>query len=129
MEVLHNISACSFFCSCMNENENNLTMIQARVSILRFPSQKVNCLIYSNSIYQHLKRLNAFLSTLHYKCARLECLHLNGGATNIQKRFKNIRCWRCPAVYSLLHALARLASCRCSCIILLGSKDFMGSCP
>ena len=32
-------------------------------------------------------------------------------------------------LFFCLHALAHLVRCGCSCIILLGSKDFMRSCP
>ena len=47
MEFLHKFSLLYlFFLLLLILNTNN-TMIQARVSILRFPSQKVNCPIYS----------------------------------------------------------------------------------
>jgi hypothetical protein len=52
-----------------------------------------------------------------YKCASLhQCI--NVWRTNI-KIFQKFECWRSPAVFSLLHALARLMSERCSCIIEL----------
>jgi hypothetical protein len=57
-----------------------------------------------------------------------------GGATNTKVKFK-IKKKRdllaCPAVQFILLALIRmmyLGRIGCSCIILLGSKDFMGSC-
>jgi hypothetical protein len=37
-----------------------------------------------NSYLPALKPLNAFLSTIQYKCASYECLHLSGGATTFQ---------------------------------------------
>jgi len=61
MEVLHNISACSFLFFLLYEWEDFFTMIQARVSILRFPSQKVNCLIYSKFYLPTFKTVKCLL--------------------------------------------------------------------
>jgi hypothetical protein len=92
MEVPHKLSALLFSCSfsvCKNNNQSY--NVQRRVSIIPFSLSKVEM---SNlqliPIYQHLKRLNAFLSTLHYKCASYECIHSNDGATVFSKKFKNV---------------------------------------
>ena len=120
MGVFHKLSALLLLLNA-NLNDNLNTMNQGRVSILRFPSRKVNCLIYIYFLSNSIKTLKCLpIYNIIQVRPALNALHLNGGATTLQV-FQKYVCWHCPAICSLLHALARLMKCGCSCI--RGSGD------
>jgi hypothetical protein len=133
---VHGCSSCTIlcllFCFLMNVNATmykggclypiSLLVSKAIKSRIKFLS---NCI---NSIKCRLSTKDeSYPLKVHYNTQR--CLLLNDSfkiCTTIPKQFQNL-CWLIQLVSA--SALARLMCWRCSCIILLGLKTFMGSCP
>ena len=103
MGVLHKFSALLFSCSCSQWFWIWYNNTKEGAYILFSLSNSTTITSTINSYLTALKLLNAFLSTIQYKCAPYECLHLKGGATTFQSISKFV-CWRCPTVLPAPHA-------------------------
>ena len=135
MGVLHKFSACSLFV-LLNEWFWIILQCTSEGVYIRFPSQTLKLSNLDLNIYlPALNLINAsyLIQTRAYgsRSATIQQALLHKGSfktcATFPKHFQNLILF-IPADL-LLDMLARLLSLRCSCIILLDLKTFMGSYP
>jgi hypothetical protein len=123
MGVLHKFSTCSSLALVLNNSElYNNTKEGAYIPFALSKSETIKSTI--NSYLTTLKLINAFLSTIQYKCASLHQL-INAWRNNYQCVSK--LCEGVVQLSFLLDVLAHLMSERCSYIRKLCGRFFIFS--